>query len=149
MIENCKLKSHPGLIEWWGKSSRETSHKRLLSEKTADGPCAQACFWERFHEDLGRSWKGTVQESWGKGLRGLDCPVLLGGMSKDGVKPLGLAAERPRRQQRRVCVLPWALQLCRGGSRVGGGVAGWEGRAFQKVSHPISNPNSRRKGKQG
>lgn len=49
-----------------GESSRETSHKRLLSEKTADGPCAQVCSWERSHEDLGKPRKGPVQESWGK-----------------------------------------------------------------------------------
>lgn len=72
-----------------GESSHETSHKRLLSEKTADGPCAQVCSWVRSHEDLGRPRKGPVRESWGKGLRGL------GGMNKDGVKPLGLVAERP------------------------------------------------------
>lgn len=117
MIENCKLESHSGPIECWGNHCvkpptkgcqvRRQQMDRVRKRASGRGP---ARTWEM-------SWKGTVQESWGKGLRGLDCPVLLGGMSKDGVKPLGLAAERPWRQQRRVCLLPWALQLCHGVSR--------------------------------
>lgn len=91
-----------------------------------------------------RTWEehGKVQSRspGGKGLRGLGCPLLLGGRSKDGAESPG-----PGRQLRGHSGIR-GKSASFGGSRgcaaerVGVEIGGCEGRLFQKVSHPISNP---------
>lgn len=71
---------------------------QLLNEKTADGPCVNVCSGDRSHKDLRRTREGTIQKSWGKGLRGMgfhDVHCLWKVRGKSEAKPAGPTARGP------------------------------------------------------